>query len=143
MRPFIEIARFFRPSFAGQTTKVSAVAREHFSSSAKRTNTAVELCSADVTEVLDLSQRISAAKAEPRDGQQALYIKRSRLAWTHDELRKLKDAHDKCMSTKAIAALFPWRTCNSRKNSRQMHHRSCETFADNLAVCLAPQFLRE
>jgi len=120
MRPLIEIARFFRPSFAGQATKLSAVARKHFSSSAKCTNTADGLRSVDVPEVLDSSQNISVTKAEPRDGQQGLYTKRLHRAWSADEIRTLKDAHDKCMKIHEIAALFPTRTLSAVHAQRRI-----------------------
>lgn len=58
-----------------------------------------------------IRQNTSAVKAEPPKEQRAVYTKRSpHIRWRADDYRKLKDAHEKCMSTRDIAALFPTRT---------------------------------
>jgi hypothetical protein len=119
MRPLIEIARFFRPSFASQKTNLSAFALNYFSSSAKCTNTADDSRSSAKPEVLE-SQDISAAKVEANSEQRTPYTRRSNSPWNEDDYRKLKDAHEKCMSTKAIAALFPMKTLASVAAQRRM-----------------------
>lgn len=111
MRPLIEIARFFRPSFAGQKrTTLSYVALKCFSSSAIRTQTAHDSGSSGKPEVLQSSQNLSTAKVEAKSEKRTPYPRRITLPWSADDCRKLIEAHENGMTTKAITLLFPAKT---------------------------------
>jgi hypothetical protein len=121
MRPLIEIARFFRPSFAGQGTKLSAVTHKYFSSSAKCRDAADDSGSLEKPEVLESSQDISAVEAEANINQPATNVKGTRVPWSADELRKLTDAIRNGMSIKATTALFPTKTFDSVAKQRRIY----------------------
>ena len=121
MRPIIELARFFRPSFAGQSTNLSASAIKYFSSSAKCTNTVDDSGASNKPEVLESAQNIDPAKVEAHHELRATDIKRSNVKWSTDDRRKLRDALDKGMRIKAIAALFPTKTHGSIKGQSELY----------------------
>lgn len=121
MRTLIEIARFFRPSFAGQGTRLSAVTLKYFSSSAKCKDTADDSGSSGKPKALESSQDISAVKAEANINQPATYVKRSLVPWSADDLRKLTDAIENGMGAKATAALFPTKTFDAVAAQRRSY----------------------
>lgn len=124
MRPLVEIARFFRPSFAGQKrTKLSWITLRDFSCSAKCTNTADDSRSSAKPEVLE-SEDFSAAKVEANSKQSLSHTKLSNASWTVDDRRKLEDAHEKGMALRAILALFPGKTYQAVTSQRYTLVRS-------------------
>ena len=116
MRSLIELARFFRPSFTGQKkTTLSYVALKYFSSSTKCTNTTDDSGSSPKLEFLKSSQNLSTAKVETKSEQRTTYPRRTTIPWSADDYRKLIEAHENGMTTKAITLLFPAKTYSAVK----------------------------
>jgi len=131
MRPLIEIARFFRPSFAGQGTKPTAITLKYFSSSAKCRDIADDSGSSEKPKALESSQNLSAVKAEANVNQPATYVKRMRVPWSADDLRKLTDAIENGMGVKATAALFPTKTFSAVAEQRRSYKSALSKNAES------------